>query len=147
MSTQSEGTQLANRSGMTPTRLVVIFLLVTGFVLALFFDKVLGQLWAGFGWPDPEVIEGLQWHVSTVVGVVLAGGLAIGSFVWEKSRQLMSESAVELMKTTWPTMSETRTSTVMVIVASIITAAFLFAVDTLSYKLMVDWLPTLWGKL
>jgi preprotein translocase subunit SecE len=147
MSTPSESAQLANRSGMTPTRLVVIFLLVAGFVLLLFFDKIFGDLWASLGWPNPEVIEGPGWHVSTVVSIVLAAAIAIGSWVYEKSRNLLAESANELMKVTWPSWSETRTSTVMVIVASIITAAFLFAVDTFSYKLMVDWLPTLWGKL
>src|SRR5690348_539864 len=102
MATVSEGTQLANRSGMTPTRLVVIFLLTSGFVLALFFDRVIAQAMAGLGWNNREVIEGLGWEVSTVVGVILGLGLAVGSWAWPQSRQLMNESASELMKVTWP---------------------------------------------
>ena len=38
-------------------------------------------------------------------------------------------------------------STIAVVVASLVAAVLLFGMDTLSYKLMVDWLPALWGKL
>lgn len=147
MATVSEGTQLANRSGMTPMRLVVIFLLASGLVLALFFDHILSQAFAGLGWNNREVIEGLGWNVSTVIGVVVGLGLALGAWVWPKSRQLLNESAIELMKVTWPTGSETWTATIAVVVASVITALFLFAVDSLSYRLMVEWVPAIWGKL
>jgi len=34
-----------------------------------------------------------------------------------------------------------------VIMASIVAGVLLFFIDTLSYKLMVEWLPALWGKL
>ena len=37
----SEASQQANRSGMDPTRLVIVSLMVFGIVLALFLDKVL----------------------------------------------------------------------------------------------------------
>jgi preprotein translocase subunit SecE len=55
--------------------------------------------------------------------------------------------ASELMKVTWPSWSETRASTVAVIVASLVAAAVLFFIDTIAYKLMVEWLPAVWGKL
>lgn len=147
MATASDATQLANRSGMTPTRLVVIFLLTSGFVLAMFFDHVLSQAFAGLGWANHEVIEGLGWETSTVIGVLLGVACVAGSWMWPAARQLLNESAAELMKVTWPTWGETRTSTVAVVVASVITALFLFAVDTFSYHLMVEWLPVVWGKL
>lgn len=147
MATASEATQQANRSGMTPTRLVVIFLLASGFVLALFFDHVLSQAFAGLGWANREVLEGLGWQTSTVIGVALGVGGVVWAWAWPKSRQYLNESAAELMKVTWPTAGETRTSTVAVVIASVITALFLFAVDSISYRLMVDWLPAIWGKL
>ena len=34
-----------------------------------------------------------------------------------------------------------------VIVASLVAAIILFGIDTLAYKLMVEWLPAMWGKL
>ena len=34
-----------------------------------------------------------------------------------------------------------------VVVASLVAAVILFGIDTLAYKMMVDWLPAVWGKL
>ena len=51
------------------------------------------------------------------------------------------------MKVTWPTWAETRVSTLAVVVASLVAAVLLFGIDTLAYKLMVEWLPAVWGKL
>jgi preprotein translocase subunit SecE len=51
------------------------------------------------------------------------------------------------MKVTWPSWDETRVATVAVIVASAVAAVVLFGIDTVAAKLMVDWLPALWGKL
>ena len=57
------------------------------------------------------------------------------------------EVAGELMKVTWPTWYETRVSTIAVVIASLVAAVLLFCIDSVAYKLMVDWLPHLWGKL
>ena len=37
--------------------------------------------------------------------------------------------------------------TFAVVVASLVAAVLLFFIDTVAYKLMVDWLPAVWGKL
>mgnify|MGYP000944414820 CR=1 FL=1 len=34
-----------------------------------------------------------------------------------------------------------------VVVASLVAAILLFSMDSLAYKLMVDWLPSIWGKI
>ena len=57
------------------------------------------------------------------------------------------ETASELMRVTWPSWEETKVSTIAVIVASLVAGVILFFIDTLSYKLMVEWLPMFWGKL
>jgi preprotein translocase subunit SecE len=142
-----EASQQANRSGMDPQRLVVISYLIFGLILALFMDHLLGMLWAQFGWRDPEVIEGLGWKISTLVGVALSAGAAIGAYVHPRTKALSMDVANELMKVTWPSWGETRVSSVAVVVASLVSAVILFGIDTLAYKLMVEWLPTLWGKL
>jgi len=142
-----EASQQANRSGMDPQRLVVISYLIFGLILALFMERVLGLIWGQFGWPDPEVLEGLGWRISTLVGVVLSAALVIGAYVHPRTRQLSMEVASELMKVTWPSWGETRVSAIAVVVASLISAVVLFGIDTLAYKLMVEWLPRLWGKL
>jgi preprotein translocase subunit SecE len=68
-------------------------------------------------------------------------------YVHPEVRRLSIEVATELMRVTWPSWAETRVSTVAVVVASGLAAVILFAIDTLAYKVMVDWLPALWGKL
>jgi preprotein translocase subunit SecE len=147
MASASEAAQQANRSGMDPKRLVVIFYMVFGIILALFLDHVLDLTTAELGWRNPEVIEGLGWKATTLAGFVIAIGLGAGAWTWPKSKQLSIEVASELMKVTWPTWAETRVSTMAVVIASLIAAIILFGIDTLSYKLMVDWLPFVWGKL
>jgi preprotein translocase subunit SecE len=147
MATATEASQQANRSVMDPKRLVVIFYLLAGIILALFLERVFGLLWARFGWSDPVLIEGVDWKVSTLVGYLLAVGLAVAGYLHPRSHGLSLEVAAELMKVTWPTWSETRTSTMAVVVASLVAAVILFFIDTIAYSLMVDWLPAVWGKL
>lgn len=147
MATASEASQQANRSAMDPKRLVVIFLLLAGIVAGLFFEHVLGLVWARFGWGNPSLVEGVNWQVSTLVGYLLAVGLALLVLFQPKAHAVALDIASELMKVTWPSWSETRASTVAVIVASVVAAVVLFFIDSIAYKLMVEWLPAVWGKL
>lgn len=147
MATASEASQQANRSGMDPKRLVVIFYFITAIIVALFLEHLLGLLWARFGWPDHEIFEGLGWRVSTVVGFVLAAGGAIFAYMHPVSHAWSMDVANELMKVTWPTWQETRSSTVAVVIASLVAAVILFFIDTIAYNLMVEWIPAVWGKL
>ncbi len=140
-------TEQANRSGMDPQRLVVIFYLAFGVVLALFLDHVLELAWASIGLSNPDVVEGLGWRVTTLLGVVLAVGAGLFSYFYPKTKTLSLEVASELMKVTWPSWAETRVSTVAVVVASVVASLILFLFDWLSYHVMIDWLPHLWGKL
>ncbi len=72
-----------------------------------------------------------------------------GFYAWfnPKSRAVSIEVATELMRVTWPTWEETRISTVAVVIASLVAALILFGIDSFSYKVMVDWLPSLWSRL
>ena len=91
----NDATTVANRSAMTPERLVVIFTLCLAIVLVLFLKHVLAPVWVAVGLPDRPLIEGAEeWTYSSLVAGIL-----------------------------------------------------LFFIDTVSYKLMVEWLPALWGKL
>ena len=147
MATTNEASQQANRSGIDPKRLVVIFYLAGGVVLLLFLDHLLSLTWARFGWADPTLIEGLDWKLTSMIGALLTIGAVIFCYVNPEVRQLSIEVATELMRVTWPSWAETRVSTIAVVFASGVAAIILFAIDTLAYKVMVDWLPALWGKL
>jgi preprotein translocase subunit SecE len=147
MASTSEASQQANRSGIDPKRLVIIFYLVSGVILALFMEHLLSTIWAQFGLPDPEFIEGLQWRATTLLGVILSVVTVIVCYLHPRIHRLSLEVASELMKVTWPSWAETRVSTVAVVVASLVAAIILFAIDSLAYKIMVSWLPALWGRL
>ena len=147
MATPTEATQQANRAGMDPLRLVLGFYLVATVVLGLFFAHILTAAWARLGWPNREVVPGIDADVPTLVGYVLALGLALFAWVNPTVKRLGLESASELMKVTWPSWAETRVSTVAVVITSLVAAFLLFGIDTLAYQLMVVWLPSLWGRL
>ncbi|MBX5480914.1 MAG: preprotein translocase subunit SecE [Myxococcaceae bacterium] len=147
MANTSEASQQANRSGMDPLRLVVIFYLISAIVLALFFSHVFTLLWARFALPNREILSGTNADVPTVLGIVLSLAFVVFCYANTRVRGKALESATELMKVTWPTWPETRLSTIAVIIASLVSALILFGIDTLAYQVMVNWIPALWGKL
>src|SRR6476469_4399794 len=130
----TQASEQANRAGMDPRRLVVIFFLVFGIVLALFLSHVLELLFARVGIGDAEVVEGLGWQVSTVVGVLLAAGLLVGAWVHPVTKRLSLEVASGLLAATWPSWSETRVATLAVVVASGIPPLPILGMDTIAYK-------------
>ncbi len=147
MATANEATQQANRSGMDPKRLVVIFYLVAAIILALFLDHILDLVFVKIGVGNRDVIEGItESRVTAVLGFLLAIGGAVGAWFHPKSHQVSLEVASELMKVTWPSWAETRVATGAVVITSMVAAVMLFGIDTVAYKLMVEWLPALWGK-
>ncbi len=141
----SDASQQANRAGMDPQRLVIVSYLVFGIVIALFLGHVLSLLFARFGVTDGTILD--QFKYSEVGGVALAIGGAIFCWVNPKIRQQALDVANELMRVTWPSWEETRISTFAVVVASLVAAIVLFGIDRFSYELMIEWLPSLWGKL
>src|SRR4051812_35336102 len=102
----NEASQQANRSGIDPKRLVVIFYLLAGLVLAQFLEHVLGSLWERLSLPRLEVVEG--WSTPTLLGFALAAAVAITAYLHPRTHQLSLEVASELMRVTWPSWDETR---------------------------------------
>jgi preprotein translocase subunit SecE len=147
MASGTEASEQANRAGMDPLRVVVIFLLLAGIVLGLFLERLFGILFAALNVNDAVIIEGVDWRFSTLLGFAIAIGLAVFTYVNKGTRQWGSEVAGELMKVTWPTWSETRASTTAVVVASVIASLILFAIDNVALRLMVEWLPAVWARL
>jgi preprotein translocase subunit SecE len=145
MASASEASQQANRSGMDPRRLVIIFYMVAGLILALFFDHVLGPLLGNVGLRNQPFLEGIEFSTpSTLIGLALAIAIGVGSWLHPRSKALSLECASELMKVTWPSWGETRVSTMAVVIASVVASIVLFGIDAFSYRLMVEWLPALW---
>ncbi len=144
---ETEASQQANRAEMDPRRLVVVSYLVFGLILTLFLGRLIELLMAQIGVTNTEIIAGTGIKLADVLGFVLTAGLA--GFAWTNPRvkTLSMEVATELMRVTWPSWEDVRVSTIAVVVASLVAAIILFGMDTLSYNLMVKWLPAVWGKL
>jgi preprotein translocase subunit SecE len=142
----TEASQQANRAEMDPRRLVVVSYLVFGLIITLFLGRLveltLGQLSIG----NTEILAGAGIKLADLIGFVLTVGLASYAWTNPKVKGLSLEVATELMRVTWPSWEDVRVSTMAVVVASLVAAIILFGMDTLSYKLMVEWLPKLWGS-
>lgn len=141
----SEASQQANRAEMDPRRLVVVSYLVFGVVLTLFFGRIVELLMAQLAISNGEVLAGTGIKAADVIGFALTAGLAAYAWTNPKVKGLAMEVATELMRVTWPSWEDVRVSTFAVVVASLVAAVVLFGMDTLSYKVMVDWLPAILG--
>lgn len=145
--TEDGGGQAHAQGTMDPARLVAIFLLVMAIVGGMFLEQMIGLALAGLSISDPNVIEGLDWRASTLVGYAIAIGLAVWIWVAPRSKAYAFDVASELMLVTWPGWTEVRTSTTAVVVASAIAALIIFAIDNFALRLMVEWLPAVWTRL
>lgn len=84
-------------------------------------DRIVTAVWDRFAEPQSVVIAGLSVCVAAVATMAIYKNDTLNSFV--------HESATELSKVTWPSRSEARSATVVVVVTSIIAAAILFVFD------------------
>lgn len=144
----SEASEQANRAEIDPKRFVVISYLLLGLVLAFFFANLLTRIFVEVGITQRQLISGIEMSSPPyILGFVLA--IAVGFYCWTNPRihQLSVEVATELKRVSWPSWEETRISTVAVVFASLVASLVLAAIDSLSLRLMVDWLPVVWEAL
>ena len=73
------------------------------------------------------LVEG--WTLSTFIGFGVAAVLAVVVWRIPKTQTVSLEIALELKRVTWPSLRETRASTVAVVVASFIAAMVLGTFD------------------
>ena len=137
----TEASQQANRAEMDPRRLVVVSYVAFGVIVTMFLGHMVSLLMTRMGMSDNEVLPDIR--LSVLVGFAVTVGLAAYAWTNVKVKTLSLEVATELMRVTWPSWEDVRVSTIAVVVASLVAALLLFGMDTLSYQLMVDWLPAL----
>lgn len=111
-----------------PKRYVAIFYVLAAIALAKFFEKIGALIFSYARFNDATVlVEG--WTLSTVFGFVVAAALALVVWRIPKTQTVSLEIALELKRVTWPSLRETRASTVAVVVASFIAAIVLGIFD------------------
>ncbi len=112
-----------------PKRIVAIFYVVAALAVGMFLEKILEISFGAAGVNDFTVIG--DWTLSTVLGFVLAVVAAVAIWRIPKTQRVSLEIALELRRVTWPSMRETRASTIAVIVASFVAAVILGLFDLL----------------
>jgi preprotein translocase subunit SecE len=111
-----------------PKRYVAIFYVLAAIALGKFFEKIAALAFSYARFNDATVlVEG--WTVSTLIGFVVAAVLAVVVWRIPRTQAVSLEIALELKRVTWPSLRETRASTVAVVVASFIAAMVLGVFD------------------
>jgi preprotein translocase subunit SecE len=110
-----------------PRRIVAIFYVAAALALGMFLEKVLEISFAAAGVNDFVVVS--DWTLSTVLGFVVAVVAAVVVWRVPKTQRVSMEIALELRRVTWPSLRETRASTIAVIIASFVAAVILGMFD------------------
>lgn len=127
-------------SKMEPKRMVGIGLVCLALAGGMFLDQVAQAIFAGLKLNDPQII-GEDVTLTGLLGFGLAAALAIYVYMNAKLREGGLDIAAELKRVSWPSMAETRVSTIAVVIASLVSSLILFFFDFIASKVMTIWVP------
>lgn len=125
---------------MGPTRWVTLGFAAAGVLAAIVLSKALAAV-AGYAHVSDYAILGPRITVTTGVAWLGALGAAVYFYRQEKWNTLASEIVQELRKVVWPTWSETRSATVVVIITTVIIALILYLFDAV-WSGLTSWIYT-----
>ena len=128
-------------SKMEPKRMVGIALVALAVTGGMFLDQVAKSIFAGLKWNDPQVLGVEDLTLTAVVGFALAIGGAVYVYMNPKLREGGLDIAAELKRVSWPSVAETRVSTIAVVIASLVSSIILFFFDFIASKVMTIWVP------
>ena len=109
-----------------------------GFILAVITcNKAMDAIWAAFE-RLPEIgLVGNTITLTNAIAVVIAAAVMWYLYKREDYRTYVSEVMLELKKVTWPNWDETKRSTLIVILFTIVLSAFLWGSDQV-WKFLTD---------
>lgn len=140
MDSSSSSTGL--NSGMDAKRLVGIAYIVFCFIGILFFSSLIESIFSWMRWSNPMLL-GEQLSPASLIAILISVGIILACFFNKKVYAGSLDIATELKRVTWPTLAETKVSTLAVIIVSVIASLILFSFDLISSKIMSDWIPSL----
>lgn len=111
---------------------------ITAFVI---FDKILKWIWSASSFLSEIQIIGSLITLTTFLAILAAGALTFWMYRKKEYYAYISEVIIELKKVTWPAFPETRRSTLIVIVFSIMLSLFLWGSDQI-WKTVTDFILT-----
>ena len=130
---------------MEPRRMVGIAFFGFAFAGGMFLGHLIGAVFHALRLNDPALLGVDDLTLSAVIGFALSVGAAVYCWLRPPIRAAALDVATELKRVTWPSLAETRVSTVAVIVASVVSSLVLFGFDFASSKVMTVWVPAALG--
>ncbi|MFT7582671.1 MAG: preprotein translocase subunit SecE [Myxococcota bacterium] len=114
---------------MSVARYVNLSYVVIGLIAYLIFAELISAVLGLFGTGSDMALIGINFKLSSLLGMAAAVGLAVFLKKSEKISTYAMEVGNELSKVTWPTWSETKLATIVVIITTLIIAAILGLLD------------------
>ena len=108
-------------------------------VLSMAMARGFEWLWVWQEWNDPFMLGIRQLPLTSVIAYAIAAALAFATLRHPDANTLALEVVDELSKVVWPTREETGQATMVVVVAVLISSAFLGAFDAV-WLWMTDWI-------
>lgn len=127
------GDTMAVTSMLGPERWVQFGFIAAAFVVFFVVDKIAFEVWRRFAQPDPMITGA----IAAIVGILTA----FYAYRQPTSRKLADEVVAELSQVTWPSRDETYVSTVVVVVTSVVAAAYTGVFDAL-WSALTDFVYT-----
>jgi preprotein translocase subunit SecE len=125
----------------TKSTLVGIFFVGAGLVIAFVLSIAYATLFATLRINDTPIGGIDKLPLSRLAGIATAAAITIGTYMWPKTRDFVGNCADELNKVNWPSWAETKTSTIVVIITSVISAMILGVFD-ITFQILSNWLAT-----
>lgn len=125
---------------MDVSRLVNLVYVGIGILTFVILDKALEWLWTLDALPRVAII-GNAVTLPTVIAAAVTVGLIIYMYRRKDAYSYLSEVVIELKKVTWPSWNETKRSTLIVIVFTLLLSVFLWGSDQI-WSFLTDMLLT-----
>ncbi len=126
---------------LEPKRLVGMFYFVFALAAGAFLHQIAELVLTALRVQDRQLFGIDELTLSAVLGFGVAIAIAVVGYLNPKVHAVSIDIATELKRVTWPSLAETRVSTVAVIIASVVSALVLFGFDFISSKVMTVWVP------
>lgn len=143
MDSNSSPSSTSLNAGMDAKRIVGIAYVVFAFVGVLFFTSLIEGVFAALRWSNPVLLGVDQLSPASLIAFLVTAGIIVACCVNKRVYSGSLDIATELKRVTWPTLAETKVSTIAVIIVSAIASIILFGFDFISSKVMSDWIPAL----
>jgi len=114
---------------MEVSRYVNLFYATMLVIAVVTANKLVAEIWDRVDVLKDISIVGNTITLTTLLGVALGVGVIVWAYRREDYRTHVSEVVIELHKVTWPTMDETKRSTLVVIIFTIIVSLYLAGID------------------